>query len=155
MSEVSELTSELSSAAEATVLRKMAKLLLEGAEHKAEELGVPMVISIVDAHGNPVLLYRMVNALLVSTDIAAGKAYTAVAFKCKTAVLHDKVQPGANLFQVESMVSRRLVTFAGGYPLKLGKQIIGGLGVSGGTVDQDTAVAEAALAYMEAQCLNS
>ena len=129
----------------------MAMCLLEGATAKSEAMGVPVVITVVDVHGNPVLTYRMADALLVSTDISAGKAYTAVALKCKTEALKEITQPGADLYQIESMVSRPLVTFGGGFPLTQRGKLIGGLGISGGTVAEDVAIGEYAMDYMEAK----
>lgn len=142
--------SALDSQQEAHVLRRMAQQLLEGATAKSEAMGVPVVIAVVDRHGNPVLTYRMVDALLVSTDIAEGKAYTAVALKCKTEQLNEVTQPGAELYQIESMVTRPLVTFGGGFPLTVAGRIIGGLGISGGTVAEDIAIGKYAMDYMEA-----
>lgn len=142
--------SALDSQAEAQLIRRMAQQLLDGAIEKSEAMGVPVVIAIVDRHGNPVLTYRMVDALLVSTDIAVGKAYTAVALKCKTEQLNEVTQPGAELYQIESMVTRPLVTFGGGFPLTVAGRIIGGLGISGGTVAEDIAIGKYAMDYMEA-----
>ena len=131
-------------------LRRMAMCLLEGATAKSEAMGVPVVITVVDVHGNPVLTYRMADALLVSTEFA-GKAYTAVALKCKTQALKEITQPGADLYQIESMVSRPLVTFGGGFPLTQNGKLIGGLGISGGTVAEDVTIGEYAMDYMEAK----
>ena len=103
----------------------------------------------MDASGNPVLLYRMDGALLVSNDIAQGKAYTAVALKAPTQALSTQVLPGAPLYQIEAMVNRKIVTFGGGFPILVDGTIVGGLGISGGTVDEDVAIGTHALMYME------
>ena len=113
-------------------------------------MGVPVVITVVDVHGNPVLAYRMADVLLVSTEFGR-QSYTAVALKCKTQALKEITQPGADLYQIESMVSRPLVTFGGGFPLTQNGKLIGGLGISGGTVAEDVTIGEYAMDYMEAK----
>lgn len=130
-------------------IETIAFTLCNAAKEEAEKMGIPMVISVVDTKGNPILFYRMEGALLVSDEIAPSKAYTAVAFKTPTHTLRDTIQPGNPLFQIESMVNRRIVTFGGGYPIIMNGKMIGGLGISGGTVEQDMSVALAALSVME------
>lgn len=130
-------------------LRHCAMKLLERAIEKSNAMKVPVVVSVVDANGNPVLLYRMAGALLVSNDIAQGKAYTAVALKTSTQALSTQVLPGSPLYQIEAMVNRKIVTFGGGFPIYSGGAIVGGLGISGGTVDEDVAIGTYALMYME------
>jgi uncharacterized protein GlcG (DUF336 family) len=120
--------------------------LIASARKKAEEIGVPMVIAVVDAGGNPIALQRMDNALLVSINIATNKAYTAVAVKVPTHELAKVAQPGGPLFGINTTDGCRVVIFGGGYPLKRGDEIVGGIGVSGGSVEEDMACAEAALA---------
>lgn len=112
---------------------------------KATEIGVPMVIAVVDAEGNLVALQRMDQALLVSIDIAINKAYTAVAVKIPTHELAKVAQPGQPLFGIHNADGGRIVIFGGGFPLKLNNEIIGGIGVSGGSVEEDIRCAEAAL----------
>ncbi len=136
-------------ASKAFDLRRCAMKLLEGAIEKSEAMKVPVVVSVVDASGNPVLLYRMDGALLVSNDIAQGKAYTAVALKAPTQALSTQVLPGSPLYQIEAMVNRKIVTFGGGFPIRVDGTIVGGLGISGGTVDEDVAIGTHALMYME------
>ena len=119
--------------------------LMVAAKKKATEIGVPMVIAVVDAGGNLVALQRMDRALLVSIDIAINKAYTAVAVKIPTHELAKVAQPGQSLFGIHNADGGRVVIFGGGFPLKLNNEIIGGIGVSGGSVDEDIQCAEAAL----------
>jgi len=119
--------------------------LLNLAIEEAKAIGVPIVFSLVDGHGNAILTYRMPNALLVSSEIAVKKAYTAVALKMATHELHNLVQPGQDLYQIETSCSRQLVSFGGGYPIFAKEKLIGGIGISGGSVEQDMQIAQAAL----------
>lgn len=120
-------------------------LLIKEAVQAARRIGVPVVISIVDAHGNLINTYRMPEALLVSVDLAPKKAYTAVAMKTATHQLNSAIQPGGDLYQIEISLAGNIVTFGGGYPLYLDGKIVGGLGISGGSVQEDMQIAEAAL----------
>jgi uncharacterized protein GlcG (DUF336 family) len=118
--------------------------LIEAAKNKANEIDVPMTIAVVDAGGNLVALSRMDNAILASLDIAVGKAYTATAMKMSTADLASAVQPGQPMYGLEiANQPRSLVAIAGGIPLQIDGEIVGGVGVSGGMPDQDKTVAEA------------
>ncbi len=123
-----------------------AKRIIHEAEVKARELGVPMVIAVTDEGGNLVALHRMDGSLLVSISLAVDKAYTAVALKMPTAELASLSLPGQPLYGVNTTDKGRLVVFGGGIPIRDGDHILGGIGVSGGTVDEDILVAEAALA---------
>ena len=119
--------------------------MIAAARAKATEIGVPMVIAVVDAGGNLVAQQRMDDALLVSIDISLNKAYTAVAVKMPTHELAPLVQPGAPLFGISLADRGRVVVFGGGFPLKRGTKIIGGIGVSGGSVEEDMSCAAAAV----------
>lgn len=130
-------------------IQEIALRLGRAASIYAKSMGVPVVIAVVDDKGVPVLTYRMEDALLVSSELAPGKAYTAVAFKSPTHELADSIQPGGDLFQIEGMVQRNIVTFGGGFPIVVNNSIIGGLGISGGTVQEDMAIALKALQYVE------
>ena len=119
--------------------------LLKQAINAASQLVVPVVIAVVDRHGQPILTYRMPDSLLVSLDLAPKKAYTAVALKTATHLLGSAIQPGSPLFQLEASTGGKVVTFGGGYPLYWKGRLAGGLGISGGTVEQDMQIAEAAM----------
>jgi uncharacterized protein GlcG (DUF336 family) len=123
--------------------------LIAAAQEKAKEIGVPMVIAVVDTGGNLVAQHRMDDALLVSIDISLNKAYTAVAVKLPTHELAPLAQPGGPLFGISNADRGRVVVFGGGFPLKHKDAIIGGIGVSGGTVEQDMICATAATAILE------
>ncbi len=119
--------------------------LIAASKEKAREINVPMVVAVVDAGGNLVALQRMDQALLVSIDIAVNKAYTAVAIKIPTHELAKIAQPEQPLFGIHNADGGRIVIFGGGFPLKRNEEIIGGIGVSGGSVEEDIQCAEAAL----------
>lgn len=120
--------------------------LTRAAVTRAEELQVPVVISIVDANGTQTVTWRMPDALLVSSELAPKKAWTAVAMKTATHELTSAVQPGAALYGLESHMQGKVVTFGGGYALWREGLLLGGLGISGGSVEQDMDIAETAIA---------
>jgi len=119
--------------------------LIAAAKEEAKRIDVHMVIAVVDGGGNLVALQRMDQALLVSIDLAANKAYTAVAIKIPTHELAKLTQSGQPLFGIHNADGGRIVIFGGGFPLARNNEIIGGIGVSGGSVEQDIQCAEAAL----------
>ena len=131
------------------VTLEAARRMIEAAKAKAAAIGVPMVVAVVDAGGNLVALDRQDDALLVSIDLARDKAYSAVAVKADTAAIGRLAQPGAELFGLGRACGGRIVTFGGGLPIAEGGGIAGGIGVSGGSVAQDTACAEAGLAAFQ------
>lgn len=112
----------------------------------ADAINVPVVISVVDAQGIGMLSWRMPGALLVSSELAPKKAWTAVAMKSATHELSDAVQPGRPLYGLDTHMEGKVVTFGGGYPLWRDGEIIGGLGISGGSVEQDMDIAQTAIA---------
>lgn len=123
-----------------------AKIMVAGAQNKAEEINVPMVISVVDMDGNLVLLHRMKGSLLASLDIAQNKAFTAVALKMPSADVKELSQEGNELQGIAVQSAGRIVEFGGGLPIMNSEGIqIGGIGVSGGSVAEDTSVAQAGL----------
>ncbi|MBC8015055.1 MAG: cob(I)yrinic acid a,c-diamide adenosyltransferase [Sporomusaceae bacterium] len=123
-----------------------AKQMIEGAEQKALEIGVPMVIAVVDTGGNLVAQHRMDGSLLASISISLDKAYTAIALKTPTHEAGAAVGPGQSLFGLNTTNGGRIVVFGGGFPIIEAGNMIGGLGVSGGSVDEDMIVAKAGLA---------
>ena len=123
-----------------TLNAEIVDVIMEACMKKAEEIQVPMVITVVDAGGNILQLRRMDGALLGSIDISQNKAFTALAFKAPTEDLGPKTQPGQELYGLETTNQGKVVTFAGGLPLKIQGQIVGALGVSGGSVEEDKIV---------------
>jgi uncharacterized protein GlcG (DUF336 family) len=122
--------------------------VVEGARKKAEEIGVPMNIAVVDAGNNLTAFARMDGAWLGSIDIAKNKAYTARSFDMSTKDLAPLCQPNQPLFGIQASNQGQLIVFAGGIPLEAGGEIIGAVGVSGGSVEQDHEVAEAGVAAL-------
>jgi ATP:cob(I)alamin adenosyltransferase len=119
-----------------------AKKMAEYAEEKAREIKVPMVFSVVDNGGNTILAHRMDDALLGSIDISLNKAYTSSALKMATHELNGLSQPGQPLYGIENSNDGRIILFGGGYPIYSNGKILGGIGVSGGSVEEDKTVAE-------------
>jgi uncharacterized protein GlcG (DUF336 family) len=130
----------------ASVTTDLAHRVIAGAEAKAVELGVPMVIAVCDESGVLKAFSRMDGAALLSVQIAQDKAYTAVGFGMPTHGWHDFIKDDAPLASGAVGGIDRLVIFGGGYPITVGDQVVGGLGVSGGHYTQDMEVAEAGLA---------
>ena len=120
-----------------------AKRIIAAAEKKAADIKQPMNIAVVDAGGNLVAHVRMDNAWIGSVDISIKKAWTARAFDIETKDLAEHSQSGGQFFGIHASNNGRVMIFAGGVPLKRGNQVVGGLGVSGGTGKQDQTVAEA------------
>lgn len=119
-----------------------AKRLIEEIEKEAERQGKKAVIAVCGPDGNPVAVHVMDGAFLVSFDVAVKKAYTAVAVKMSTMELNALAQPGGTFYGLDKMEGGNIIVFGGGIPLKVGDTIIGGLGVSGGTGEEDHALAE-------------
>ncbi|WP_400163549.1 GlcG/HbpS family heme-binding protein [Brevibacillus sp. TJ4] len=129
----------------------LAKVMIEQAEREANKIGIPMVISIVDDGGNLVACHRMDDALLVSVELSQNKAWTSVALKMPTHALTPLAGPGAELYGIHTSHNGRVVLFGGGIPLTKQGKIIGAVGVSGGSVQQDIQVAQAAVDSFEQQ----
>lgn len=123
-----------------------ARKMVAAAEKKAVEIGVPMVIAVVDNGGHLVLQERMDQALLASVSIALNKAYSAVALKMSTEQAAGVAQPGQMLYGLNTTDGCRLVVFGGGIPIWDNGSLVGAIGVSGGSVDEDITVAKAGLA---------
>ena len=127
------------------ISKETALRMITAAEEKADELGVPMVIAVVDRGGNLIAQVRQDDALLASIDLALNKAYTSVAVKVSTETLGELAQPGQSLYGIQTDKQGRFVIFGGGLPVAHEDVIIGGIGVSGGSVEQDIACASAGL----------
>ncbi len=120
-----------------------AEKIIAAAKQKAEASDTKMNIAVVDAGANLVAFVRMDGAWLGSLDIAIKKAKTARYFDMNTGEIGKLSQPGGSLFNIEHS-NHGLISFPGGIPLKAASgEIIGAIGVSGSTVENDHAVAEA------------
>jgi uncharacterized protein GlcG (DUF336 family) len=125
-----------------------AQTVVAAAEAKAVELGVPFNIAVVDAGNNLKAFARQDGAWLGSIAISQAKAYTARAFDLPTRDLAALAQPGQPLYGIHASNDGQIIIFAGGIPLKHGDAVIGAIGVSGSTVEQDQEVAEAGAAAL-------
>ncbi|MCG8406544.1 MAG: heme-binding protein [Phycisphaerales bacterium] len=120
-----------------------ARAAVDAAKAKAADLNVKMNIAIVDAGANLKAFLRMDNAWLGSIDIAIKKAKTARFFDMPTGEIGKLSQPGGSLYNIEHS-NNGLISFPGGVPIKNGSgEIIGAIGVSGDTVENDHTVAQA------------
>lgn len=124
---------------------KTLQSMAQRAVDRAEQLGVPVVFSAVDRGGNLVLLQRMEQALLGSIEVSVGKAYTANAFKMATHELGQAAAPGGSLYGIEASAPGKIILFGGGFPYVVDGQVVGGIGVSGGSVEQDMDIARYAM----------
>jgi uncharacterized protein GlcG (DUF336 family) len=118
--------------------------VIGAAEKKAAAIGQPMNVAVADEGGNLVAHVRMDGAWIGSIDISIKKAFTARAFDISTKDLAPLAQPGGDFFGILASNEGRIMIFAGGIPLKRGGKVVGAVGVSGGSGEQDQAVAEAA-----------
>lgn len=125
------------------VTLKEARKIIEAAEKRAKKLGQPMNIAVVDSGGNLVAHVRMDGAWVGSIDISINKAWTSRAFDISTKELSTMAQPGQDFYGIHVSNRGRVMIFAGGVPLKRDGLVVGAIGVSGGTGDQDQEVAEA------------
>ena len=123
-----------------SITLSQAKKLAQKVEEKAKEMGVNAVVAVSDASGRPILVECMDDSFIASYDVALNKAYTVVALKMSTITLKGLSQPGESLYGIQFTNNGQIVIFGGGDPLVYNSQLIGGLGVSGGTEEQDTAL---------------
>src|SRR5262245_5198693 len=131
-----------------TVTLEDAKRMVTAAEAKAASFGIAYNIAIVDAGGHLVAFVRQDGALIGSIDLAIDKAATARIFDKPTSVLAVLAQPGKPLFGIHESNAGKVVIFGGGIPIIASGNIIGAVGAGAGTVEQDIAVAEAAVAAL-------
>ena len=120
-----------------------AKRIIAAAEAKAADIKQPMNIAVVDEGANLVAFVRMDGAWLGSINIAINKAFTSRSFDISTKELGKLSQPGEDFFGIHVSNQGRVMIFAGGIPLKRNGKVVGAIGVSGGTGDQDQKVAQA------------
>lgn len=130
----------------ALVTLQDARRIITAAEKKATEIGQPMNIAVADEGGNLVSHVRMDGAWIGSIDISMKKAYTSRAFDISTKDLATHSQSGGQFFGIHASNDGRIMIFAGGIPLKRDGRVVGAIGVSGGSGDQDHSVAEAGAA---------
>jgi uncharacterized protein GlcG (DUF336 family) len=126
-----------------TLNLEQAHRIIAGAEEKAESIGCPQNIAVVDAGGNLIAHARMDGARIGATDIAINKAWTARAFDMETAELSRYSQPSGPFYGIHASNHGRVIIFAGGIPIRQNGEIVGAIGVSSGSEEQDTVCAQA------------
>ena len=131
-----------------SVTAELAKAMIEAAERRAGEMGHPFAIAVVDDSGVLKAFSRMDGAALVSVQIAQDKAYTSVGFGLSTDGWHEFIKDDPPLAMGAAPGIDRLIVFGGGYPIRVGDTVVGGIGVSGGHYTQDMDVAKAGLAVV-------
>ena len=119
----------------------LAQTITQKVLERAEQMGVRAVVAVSNAAARPVSVSCMDDSFIASYDVALQKAYTVVSLKMSTIDLKPLAQPGGSLYGIQFTNRGQIVVFGGGEPLKCGDTVIGGLGVSGGTEEQDTALA--------------
>src|SRR6056297_157198 len=127
----------------------VAKTLIDAAEEEADDIDVPMCIAVMDEGANLVAFHRMDDALLASVSISQNKAYSAVSLKLDTETVWEVSQPGESLYGLGNTNDGRIITFGGGLPLEVDGTVVGAVGVSGGSAEEDVTVASAAVEAFE------
>ena len=138
---VIELISEKLSSTENNLSLEKARKIIRAGEKKAKEMNLSAVFAVVNSEGNLIIEERMDNAILVSVEVAYKKAYTAAALKLNTQDLTALVQPGAMFYGLQS--DPKYIVFGGGMLLKVDGKIVGAIGVSGGSAQEDIEIAKA------------
>ena len=144
---VVELISEKLSSIENNLSLEKARKIIRAGEKKAKEMNLSAVFAVVNSEGNLIIEERMDNAILVSIDVAYKKAYTAAALKLNTEDLTALVQPGAMFYGLQS--DPKYIVFGGGMLLKVDGKIVGAVGVSGGSAQEDMEIAKACVKAFE------
>jgi uncharacterized protein GlcG (DUF336 family) len=124
-----------------------AKILVKGAEKKSLEIGVPMCIAVTDEAGNLIAFTRMDGAKISSIDIAIDKAFTGGAARKGTHEYNQLAVPGKPTFGIHVTNRGRFSIIGGGLPIVMEDEVVGGVGISAGTADQDLVVAQGAVEY--------
>ena len=122
-----------------------AQLMLDAAQKKAEELGVPQVLCVADAAGYPIALRRLDGGKVTSVQIAINKAFTAAGHR-KPTHMYKNALPGEEAFGIFTQHDGRFTVFVGGLPVAVDGQVVGSIAASGGNGEQDIAVCEAGIA---------
>jgi len=135
--------------AKKTMTLSLAERLADAVIAKAREMDMRIVVCVSDAAGNPKVVKIMDDAYIASYDIAVNKAFTSVALKMPTSTLKGLAKPGGELYGIQFTNNGRIIVFGGGEPLKVGDTIVGGLGVSGGSEEQDTLLGRFGKDYFE------
>ena len=136
-----------------TMTLDLARRIIYRVEEEAKKIGVKAVVAVSDSGANTIAVECMDDAYIASFDFAVKKEYTSVALKMPTKKLKTLAQPGASLYGIQHTNNGKIVIFGGGVPLILGDKVIGGVGVSGGSEEQDTYLGDFALSVFEEEIL--
>ena len=128
-----------------TLSLEEAELMLDAAQKKAEEMGVPEVLCVADGAGYPIALRRLNGGKVTSVQIAMNKAFTAAGHR-KPTHHYKNALPGEEAFGIFTQHEGRFTVFVGGFPVVVDGQVVGGIAASGGNGEQDIAVCEAGIA---------
>jgi uncharacterized protein GlcG (DUF336 family)/catechol 2,3-dioxygenase-like lactoylglutathione lyase family enzyme len=126
-------------------LLSYAKTIADRIEAQSAEAKVPVAVCVIDVHGNVILKHRMNGAPTFSLELSERKAYTSALVGLRTAELYPMVQPGQALYPLMGVAGGRFCSMGGGAPLHIEGQLVAGVGISGGTVEQDCDILEAGL----------
>jgi len=125
-----------------------ADILIEGAVEKAREIGVPMCIAVTDESGHLIKFERMDGGKVSSISIAIDKAFTGAVARQGTHIYNQLCVPGSQTFGIHTTNNGHFCIIGGGLPVLVDSEIVGGIGVSSGTAEQDLVCAEAAIIYL-------
>jgi uncharacterized protein GlcG (DUF336 family) len=126
-------------------LLALAKSAADRAEAESARIKVPVAVCVIDVHGNVVLTHRVAGAPAFAVEIAERKAYTSALVRLRTADILPMVQPGQPLYPLSMVAGGKYCAMGGGAPLTHAGEVVAGVGVSGGSVEQDVTIVEAAL----------
>ncbi len=135
---IREMNRTKSPDAETSFGLNQAKLLISKVQQKAKEMGLKIVVAVSNSAARPIAVECMDDSYIASYDVAVNKAFTVVALKMSTKALSTLAAPGGSLYGIQYTNDGKIVIFGGGDPLVYNGKIVGGLGVSGGTEEQDT-----------------
>ncbi len=130
-----------------TLSLEEAELMLDAAQKKAEEMGVPEVLCVADSAGYPIALRRLDGGKVTSVQIAMNKAFTAAGHR-KPTHHYKNALPGEEAFGIFTQHEGRFTVFVGGFPVVVDRQVVGGIAASGGNGEQDIACCEAGIAAL-------
>ncbi len=142
----------LSTASEKRMTLAIARQIVEKVKQKALEIGVKAVVAVADIGGNTITVDCMDDAYIASYDIAVNKAFTSVSLKMSTYELSRLARPDGPLYGIQNTNNGRIVIFGGGEPLILNNSVLGGLGVSGGSAEEDTFLGQYGREVFEQLC---
>lgn len=126
-----------------------AQILIAGAKAESKRIGVPMCIAVTDESGHLIAFERMDGAKVLSVQLSQDKAFTAAISRRATHEYNERAVPGSLTFGINTVLGGRFSTVGGGYPVEAKGQVVGGIGCSSGTAEQDMACARAGIARLK------